>query len=159
MPIHYWPMRKDISPTSVSLGRMISAITETIRRNYRLTEKFSVKSYAKMSKAMTQLDISRQMGFIPHTHFYPFKVDELPSVIEVKKRGTFDALIERRHGATTRPSNVSPSSNDEGGTLPEPWFAYQDKDEQPRLILWCGCSIFHWEAYMSAAGIWYDCQW
>ena len=146
-------MRKDISPTSVSLGRMISAITETIRRNYRLTEKFSVKSYAKMGRAMTQLDISRQMGFIPHTHFYPFKVDELPSVIEVKKRGTFDALIERRHGATTRPSNVSPSSNDEGGTLPEPWFAYQDKDEQPRLILRCGCSIFHWEAYMSAAGI------
>ena len=120
-------MRKDISPTSVSLGRMISAITETIRRNYRLTEKFSVKSYAKMGRAMTQLDISRQMGFIPHTHFYPFKVDELPSVIEVKKRGTFDALIERRHGATTRPSNVSSSSNDEGGTLPEPWFAYQDK--------------------------------
>ena len=60
---------------------------------------------------MTKLDISRQMGFIPYAHFYPLTLDELPSAIEVKKRGTFNALIKRRNGASTRPSNVSPSLN------------------------------------------------
>ena len=46
----------------------------------------------------------------------------------------FGALIDRMHGAIGRPFNVSPSSNDEGVTLPEPWFTYQDTYEQPRLI-------------------------
>ena len=64
----------------------------------------------------------------------PLQVDELHCDIEAKKRETFNALIERRHGTSTRPSNVSPSSKDEGSALLEPWSAYQDSDESPRCI-------------------------
>ena len=59
-------------------------------------------------------------------------VDELHCAIEVKKRETFDALIERRHGTSTTPSNVSPALQGAGTALPDTRSADQDSDESPQ---------------------------
>ena len=64
----------------------------------------------------------------------PLQVDELHCAIEVKKRDTFDALIERKHGGSNKHSNALPSPKDDGGTLLEPWSVYQDDNELLRLI-------------------------
>ena len=58
-------------------------------------------------------------------------VDELHYAIDAKKRYIFDALIERGHGGSIKPSNIFPSSNDDGEALPEPCSTYQDDDDPP----------------------------
>ena len=83
---------------------------------------------------MAQWVLKANGNVIPNRTLRPLHVDELHSAVEVKKREIFDALIERRHGTSTRPSNVSPSSKDEGSALLEPWSAYQDSYESPRCI-------------------------
>ena len=59
-------------------------------------------------------------------------VDEEHCAVEVKKRETFDALIERRHGTSTKPSNVSPALQGAGTALTDTRSADQDSDESPQ---------------------------
>ena len=65
---------------------------------------------------------------IPRHTLRPLHVDELHSPQEVKKRETFDALIERRWGTSMTPPPVSSQTENESQQ------AYYDEDELPRHI-------------------------
>ena len=83
---------------------------------------------------MAQWVLKANGNVIPNRTLRPLHVDELHSAVEVKKREIFDALIERRHGTSTTPSNISPSSKDDDGGALDEWSAYHDDDEIPRHI-------------------------
>ena len=76
---------------------------------------------------MVQWVLKENGNVIPRRLIRPLRVDELHSDIEIKKRETFDTLIERRHDTSTTPSNVSPSDpkEDDGGGL-DAWLVYHD---------------------------------
>ena len=77
---------------------------------------------------MAQWVLKANGNVVPRRTLRPLQVDELHSPTETKKRETFDALIERRWGTSTKPSNVIPPKDE------DTWEEYHDDDESPRLI-------------------------
>ena len=77
---------------------------------------------------MAQWVLKANGNVVPRRTLRPLKVDELHSPTEVKKRETFNALIERRWGTSTKPSNVVTPTDEDS------WEEYHDDDESPRLI-------------------------
>ena len=77
---------------------------------------------------MAQWVLKANGNVVPRRTLRPLQVDELHSPTEVKKRDTFNALIERRWGTSTKPSNVIPPKDKDS------WEEYYDDDESPRLI-------------------------
>ena len=61
---------------------------------------------------MAQWVLKANGNVVPRRTLRPLKVDEVHSPTEAKKRETFTALIERRWGTSTKPSNVCTPQND-----------------------------------------------
>ena len=84
---------------------------------------------------MVQWVLKENGHVIPRRLIRPLRVDELHSDIEIKKRETFDTLIERRHDTSTTPSNVSPSDpKEDDGEARNEWLVCHYDIEVPRLI-------------------------
>jgi hypothetical protein len=80
---------------------------------------------------MAQWVLKANGHVVPRRTVRPLHVDELHSPQEVKKRETFDALIERRWGTSVSPRPVSKLKIDKND---ETWDEYHDLDEQARCI-------------------------
>ena len=76
---------------------------------------------------MAQWCLKANGNVVPRRTLRPLSVDEKHSPLEVKRRETFDALIERRWGNAIKPPPVSTDET-------EPWEEYHDDDELPRHI-------------------------
>ena len=79
---------------------------------------------------MAQWILKANGNVVPWRTMRSLQVDELHSPQEIKKRETFDALIERRWGTSGLPPPVSTLQQSEN----ESWDEYRDRDEPPRCI-------------------------
>ena len=76
---------------------------------------------------MCQWVLKANGNVVPRRTLRPLTVDERHSPLEIKKRDTFNDLIERRWGTAMSPPQVSEKDDD-------PWEVYHDDDELPRHI-------------------------
>ena len=77
---------------------------------------------------MAQWVLKINGNVVPCHTLHDFHVREIHSPTEIKKRDTFDALIQRRWDTSITPPNVFMTKDI------DKWEEYHDEDEPPRLI-------------------------
>lgn len=80
---------------------------------------------------MAQWILKANGNVVPRRSHRPLNTAEIHSEIEIRKRKIFDVLIEGRHGSAISPP-IQPGSGQDDEY--EDFEAYQDEDEEPRII-------------------------
>ena len=75
---------------------------------------------------MAQWVLKANGNVIPRRSLRPLHVDEIHDPVEVKKRETFNSLIERRWGTAIKPPQVSKEE--------DTWEPYHDDEETPQQL-------------------------
>ena len=84
---------------------------------------------------MAQWILKSNGNVVPRRTVRPLTVAEFNSSVEIKKRATFDALIERRWGtAISPPPKQSDAQGNNNGEEHDDMELYTDEEEEPRLI-------------------------
>ena len=83
---------------------------------------------------MAQWVLKANGNVVPRRSLRPLKAEEIHAETEIKKRQTFDALIERRWGPSINPPKVSEKDDGVDLDTSDEFEHYEDDVEQPRIV-------------------------